>query len=180
VNFLRNVCPPNFDRFEFLPSIGAFGGILTAWKSALFSGQLVFTNEFSVAVEFSSRHNDNSWILTNIYRPCLADGKREFLEWFQQIQMPEDVDWMIVGDFNLMRKQEDRNKDEGDLTKMFMFNNAISALGLIEIILQGRKYTCSNMQPNPLLQKLDWVFTSSAWNISYPNTVAKGLEMTPL
>lgn len=22
VNFLRNVCPPNFDRFEFLPSIG--------------------------------------------------------------------------------------------------------------------------------------------------------------
>jgi hypothetical protein len=110
VNFLRNVCPPNFDRFEFLPSIGASGGILTAWKSALFCGQLVFTIEFSVAVEFSSR-NDNSWILTNIYRPCLADGKREFLEWFQQIQMPEDVDWMIVGDFNLMRKQEDRNKD---------------------------------------------------------------------
>lgn len=62
---------------------------------------------------------------------------------------------------------------------MFMFNNAISALGLIEIILQGRKYTWSNMQPNPLLQKLDWVFTSSAWNISYPNTATKGLEMTP-
>jgi hypothetical protein len=35
------------------------------------------------------------------------------------------------------------------------------------------------MQPNPLLQKLDWVFTSSAWNISYPNTATKGLEMTP-
>ena len=76
------------------------------------------------------------------------------MEWFQQIQMPKDIDWMVVGDFNLMRKQEDKNKG-GDLAEMFMFNDAISALGLIEIVLQGRKYTWSNMQPNPLLQKLD-------------------------
>jgi endonuclease/exonuclease/phosphatase family metal-dependent hydrolase len=104
--------------------------------------------------------------------------KGNFLGWFEQIQMPESIDWMIVGDFNLMRKQEDRNKKE-DLTEMFMFNDAISALGLTEIILQGRKYTWSNMQPNPLLQKLDWVFTSSSWNISYPDTTTKGLEITP-
>lgn len=32
-----------------------------------------------------------------------------------------------------------------------MFNDAISALGLNEIVLQGRKFTWSNMQPNPLL-----------------------------
>ena len=60
-----------------------------------------------------------------------------------------------------------------------MFNDAISALGLIEIVLQGRKYTWSNMQPNPLLQKLDQVFTSSSQNLKYPDTTAKGLEMTP-
>lgn len=157
MNFLKNVCPPNFDKFEFLPSIGASRGIITAWKSALFNGQLAFSNEFSMTVEFSSRHNNDSWILTNIYGPCTVEGKGNFLEWFEQIQMPESIDWMIVGDFNLMRKQEDRNKEE-DLTEMFMFNDAISALGLTEIILQGRKYTWSNMQPNPLLQKLDWVF----------------------
>lgn len=26
------------------------------------------------------------------------------------------------------------------------------------------------MQDNPLLQKLDWVFTSSSWTVQYPNT----------
>lgn len=62
---------------------------------------------------------------------------------------------------------------------MFMFNDAISALGLTEIVLQGRRFTWSNMQPNPLLQKLDWVFTSSSWNMKFPDTTAKGLEMTP-
>lgn len=38
VNFLRNICPPNFNKFEYLASIGASRGILTAWKSSLFSG----------------------------------------------------------------------------------------------------------------------------------------------
>lgn len=62
---------------------------------------------------------------------------------------------------------------------MFMFNDAISALGLTKIILQGRKYTWSNMQPSPLLEKIDWVFTSNAWTISYPDTYAKALSRTP-
>ena len=30
VNFIKNVCPISFDKFEFLPSVGASGGILTA------------------------------------------------------------------------------------------------------------------------------------------------------
>jgi hypothetical protein len=50
-----------------------------------------------------------------------------------------------------------------------MFNDAISKLGLVELPLKGRKYTWSNMQRDPLLEKLDWVFTSSSWTISYPS-----------
>lgn len=60
-----------------------------------------------------------------------------------------------------------------------MFNDAISTLGLNEILLQGRKFNWSNMQPSPLLEKLDWVFTSSSWTLSYPSTSAKALEMIP-
>lgn len=41
--------------------------------------------------------------------------------------MPDDIDQMILGDFNLMRKPEDRNKPGGDETEMFLFNEAISA-----------------------------------------------------
>ena len=65
--------------------------------------------------------------------------------------MPEDTNGMILGDFNLIRKSEDRNKPGGDLSEMFRFNAAISALGINDIVLQGRKYTWSNMQPSPLL-----------------------------
>lgn len=35
-HFLKNICPTAFDAFEFLSSVGASGGILITWKSALF------------------------------------------------------------------------------------------------------------------------------------------------
>uniref|UniRef100_A0A453EXI1 Uncharacterized protein n=1 Tax=Aegilops tauschii subsp. strangulata TaxID=200361 RepID=A0A453EXI1_AEGTS len=42
-----------------------------------------------------------------------------------------------------------------------MFNEAISELGLIELPLKGRQFSWSNMQDSPLLEKLDWFFTSA-------------------
>ena len=38
LQFIRNFSPPGFDSFEFLPSIGASGGLITIWKSSIFSG----------------------------------------------------------------------------------------------------------------------------------------------
>lgn len=53
---------------------------------------------------------------------------------------------------------------------MMLFNDLINHLDLVDIAFQGREYTWSNMQENPLLQKLDWVFTSSSWTLQYPDT----------
>jgi hypothetical protein len=84
--------------------------------------------------------------------------------------MPDDLDWLIVGDFNFIRKPSDRNRDGGEVNEMFMFNEAISKLGIVELPLKDRQYTWSNMQKIPLLEILDWFFTSSSWTISYPST----------
>jgi hypothetical protein len=43
------------------------------------------------------------WVLTNIYAPCTTYGKIEFLNGLHDFDMPEDVDWLLVGDFNLIR-----------------------------------------------------------------------------
>jgi len=177
--FLKNICPSWIDAFEFLPSIGASGGLLVAWKSSLFKGELVFSNEYAISVEFNSQHNDSCWLLTNVYAPCQAEDKLAFLEWLKSIQMPDNMDWLILGDFNLIRRPENRNKEGGNIMEMFLFNEAISALGLNEITLQGRKYTWSNKQASPLLEKLDWAFTSNSWLLSYLDTSLSALDMTP-
>src|SRR3954471_22813913 len=69
--------------------------------------------------------------------------------------MPDDLDWLIVGDFNFCRQPSDINKLGGDVNGMLLFNEAINNLGLIELPLKGRKFTWSNMQKDPLLERLD-------------------------
>ena len=62
-----------------------------------------------------------------------------------------------------------------NLVDTFTFNEAIGHLGLVELPLKGRAYTWSNMQTDPLLEKLDWFFTSINWTLDFPNT-----EVVPL
>ena len=58
LKYIKQFCPPAFDAFEYLPSVGASGGIITIWKSALFEGHLAFHNSFSLSVDFLSLHNN--------------------------------------------------------------------------------------------------------------------------
>jgi hypothetical protein len=50
--------------------------------------------------------------------------------------MPNDVD-LIVGDFNLLRSTDNRNKPGEDVNEMLMFNEVISAQSWVEIPLRG-------------------------------------------
>jgi endonuclease/exonuclease/phosphatase family metal-dependent hydrolase len=89
--------------------------------------------------------------------------------------MPDEQSWLIVGDFNLFRRPENRNRPGGDPSMMMAFNEAISKLGVMELPLAGQQYTWSNMQQNPLIERLDWVFISQAWSLEYPRTMARTL-----
>jgi len=91
--------------------------------------------------------------------------------------MPDGYPWILVGYFNLMRSLDNRNRPGGDINEMFMFNEAISALGLVELPLTGRKYTRTNKQNPPLLERLDWFFTSVDWTILYPDSSVSTLSM---
>lgn len=87
--------------------------------------------------------------------PVHLMGKHPSSIWLKEIQMSDNTECIILEDLNLIRKPDGRKRPGGDLNEMFRFNSAISTLGLNEIKLQGRKFTWSNIQPSPLLEKLD-------------------------
>jgi exonuclease III len=78
VPFHRKVSRAFFDSHVFLPSVGASGGILIAWKESLFYALKSEKNSFSLTMEFCSKHNNASWLLTCIYAPCTLEGKIVF------------------------------------------------------------------------------------------------------
>lgn len=127
-------------------------------------------NLFSVSVDFSSRHTTQTWCLTCGYGPCGGLEKSDFVPWFKNISIGDQQNWLFLSDFNFYRSVQDRNKSGADMNDIFIFTDIISSLGLLEIPLKGRKYTWSNMQQKPLLERLDWVFTSAPWTLAFPNT----------
>jgi hypothetical protein len=75
------------------------------------------------------------WVLSNIYAPCTPEGKVDFQNWLHDVEMSVDMDWLLVGDFNLIRKPSDRNRPGRNVQDMLRFNEVISHLGLEELPL---------------------------------------------
>jgi endonuclease/exonuclease/phosphatase family metal-dependent hydrolase len=174
-SYIRRFCNRSFDKFEFGPSIGASRGFITIWKGSLFDGEIIDQNSFGHTIRFHTKLTNQTWWLTNNYAPCTPHRRNEFLSWFSSIEIEDNKLWIFLGDFNMIRSPDNRNKPGGDHLRMMSFNLAISQLGLQEIPLKGQVYTWSNMQRHPLLEKLDWCFVSQAWSVTFPATSALSL-----
>ena len=169
--FISNFAPRRFDSFEYIPSLGASGGILVARNGSYFFGLVIDRQHFAIMIEFTSRHTMESWKLTTVYGPCTEPDRSNFITWFSAHQIADDDNRLFLGDFNFYRSLQDRNREGGNLQDTLIFSEAIGELGLVELPLKGKAYTWSNMQANPLLGQLDWFFSSVNWTQSYPNTL---------
>ena len=75
---------------------------------------------------------------------------------------------VVGGDFNIIRRADEKNNNNFDGRWPFMFNTIIESLNLREIELSGRKYTWANSLHNQTFEKLDRVLTSVDWEQKFP------------
>ena len=76
-----------------------------------------------------------------MYGPCDGPLRDDFVQWLYHLQIPVDANWLLLGDFNFIRSLDNRNLPGGDVSDIFMFNEIIGHLGLLELSLKGRAYT---------------------------------------
>ena len=171
LQFTRKFAPKKFDIFDYCPSIGASGGILVCWVSQIFSVVTLEKHHFAIRLSITSAHIMESWTLVVVYGPCRQPARNVFVNWLNGLYIDDDDLWLLMGDFNFYRSEENRNRPGGNFEDSLVFNSIISQLGLIELPLKGRSYTWSNMQETPLLEQIDWFFTSVAWTSQYPHTM---------
>jgi hypothetical protein len=122
-------------------------------------------------VHFTSKQSAQSWTLVNIYRLCNREARDLFVQWLFDLRIPDDEDFLFLGDFNFVRSPSNRNKPGGDINDILLFNDFITEQHLTELPIKGRKYMWGNMQDNPLLEQLDWFFTPMLWTHSFPTTI---------
>jgi hypothetical protein len=93
----------NFSDWMSLPSVGARGGVLVAWKRHLVpTGQKRVDNN-SISIQFFIS-GENTWWLTYVYGPQNNEEFFLFLHELREIRAVCDGPWIVAGDFNLIYK----------------------------------------------------------------------------
>jgi len=56
-SFIKKFAPRRFNKFAYVPSDGASGGILVGWVGSQFDGQVIHSKKFALTVHFTSTLN---------------------------------------------------------------------------------------------------------------------------
>lgn len=144
--------------------------ILIVWPDSLFIGTVVHSMVSVLTLKITCKLNQQTFYISNIYGPAHSQDKSNFISWLTNLDVSDFNEWVLLGDFNLIRSAENRSIPGGCPSEMMMFNDLISFRGLIDLPFQERSFTWSNMQDPPILVKLDWVFCNSGWLMAFPNS----------
>ena len=144
-------------------------GVLLAWRNDTWSVSNIARGEFSLTAEITLKSNGVSWWLTNVYGPQADCDKVHFLDELRAIRASHSDSWLICGDFNLIYKAQDKNNTILNRRMMGRFRNFIDEAELQELLLRGRLYTWSSERDNPTLERIDRVFASEEWMLSFPD-----------
>jgi hypothetical protein len=64
-----------------------------------------------------------------------------FIRELRHLKQTTSQNWLIIGDFNLIYKDEDKNSRQLDRNPLHKFRRALSLMEVKEIQLNGRRFT---------------------------------------
>ena len=108
------------------------------------------------------------WDLTGVYGPQQENEKMDFLNELRNIHNLVGPEWIILGDFNMIRRAREKNKGLINRRIMSLFNKTIDDLQLLELDLNGRAFTWSNEQNEPTMTRIDRFLATTEWHQLFP------------
>lgn len=163
-------------NFCFLPVQGTRGGILLAVSDSKYKLNDVQLGTYTLSATITENEDGSSWSITSVYGPQLDNEKREFLEELKQIKQEMRSNWIILGDFNLIVQDADKNNANLSRGLMQSFRAARNILEVIKIKLNGRRYTWSSETDSPTLTKKDRMFCTQSWEERFQNCLLSAIS----
>ena len=100
---LRSIGGGRLTQWEFLPSHGASGGIHVGWDNNLCSKLDTHLEKNSLSLKFTNHSDSFEWWLSGVYGPYSPTLKANFLDELCHLQLVMGRNWVIGGDFNIIR-----------------------------------------------------------------------------
>ena len=152
----------NYIDYAYVPAANTRGGIIVAARSPDVALQEPHIGCYSATIKVLT-HGADPWWLSVVYGPHDEAAKEHFLEELEAIRDQCQGPWAIIGDFNLILQNSDKNNSRINRRTMQRFRQTVAALQLLDIHLHGRRYTWSNEREQPTMVRLDRALASLDW-----------------
>ncbi|KAM0868748.1 hypothetical protein ACQ4PT_041095 [Festuca glaucescens] len=140
---------PHFgENYLCLPAVGTRGGVLIACTEdfKIIPEPATAAARYSVTGTIIHCEDNSSWAISGVYGPKEEELKVEFMQEPRWIRPLVQDKWMIVGDFNLICRAEDKSNVNINLRLMGQFRALIQDLEVIDYPLIGRRFEAHWLQ----------------------------------
>lgn len=152
-----------------LNAIGASGGIITLWNKTMFMKEDCIIRDGLIAVKGIWRSNGTKVGFINVYAPQdLANKRRLWGDIIAILNADSEVKWIVFGDFNEVRKADERKGTIFNFNNAKVFNEFIHLAGLIEVKYGGRRFSRYNKHGDKM-SLIDRFFVNFSFTSSWPN-----------
>jgi exonuclease III len=132
------------NSYVFKPVDVTRGGILIASKESTLQLQSPSITEHIISASVLDTRINTIWMIIGVYGPQGELEKKMFIRELRHLKDSALPSWLIIGDFNIIYKDEDKNNGRLNRRLMLRFRWALNHLEMKEIHLIGRKYTWTN------------------------------------
>ncbi|XP_022030902.1 uncharacterized protein LOC110931837 [Helianthus annuus] len=127
--------------FDWVPSSGRSGGLLSIWDSQVFTMERVVKNNNWLLVSGTVKGKSSLFHFLNVYSPQNLVSKRALWREICSLIGEGNGRWIVAGDFNSVRCAEDRRNSVFNVGEANEFNDFIDESNLHEYSLKGRRFT---------------------------------------
>ena len=168
---IRLIDPAGNYLWKWIPSKGKSGGILSGINTDIYDVGSFHEGKYILQLNIFDRERKLKWNFLNVYGAPQEENKIEFLTELASFCSKNKDPYLVGGDFNILRFTSEKNKGGGIHRHSGVFNSIIAAQELIDIHMAGGKFTWSNNQNNPTLERLDRILISKDWEDLYPGVM---------
>ena len=123
------------------PSEGASGGLLLGFNDSLFTLISSYVKDYSITVHVKNKIDNFEWCFTTVYGPLTVASRRDFLLELNDLCSLGIDAFLILGDFNMIRRRSERSGNSYNHVISNRFNSFIRNNDLMELSLSDKKFT---------------------------------------
>jgi exonuclease III len=97
------------NNYVYLPADGTRGGIVLAAKSSTMLISNPLRTNHTISADILDQRRNLSWTVTGVYGPQGELDKKMFIRELRNVKHTAKEKWLILGDFNLIYKEQDKN-----------------------------------------------------------------------